>query len=271
MFNNLTRLLVGVAIISLVVIGVVYALAVTFQSSIAAASPTLLLDIASGVICLGWLLLILRVPWDLYFETCNVLFEMRRSEERQLPVKPDRMRYVHRLRRVTGLLAVGAHLVSAAIIALLTYWGQGRVGYYFAVFYIVATLFRPASRAYQFLMKRLSEIRSEVKYPREDVVKLRHDVEQVAQQIRVLKETQVRSLEEGFRHVEKRLGGVEEAERKTDADVNDIRSMIKRIEQSFQERIHRLSEEMERSLMKAFDNQDIVNGLSAFAKLIKQA
>jgi hypothetical protein len=43
------------------------------------------------------------------------------------------------------------------------------------------------------------------------------------------------------------------------------------LNEACQERIHRLSEEMERSLMKAFDNQGIVNGLSAFAILIKQA
>lgn len=271
MFKSLTRLLVSVGIIGIVVMGIVYMVMATFQRSVAMPSPTLLLDIAAGIICLIWLLLILRVPWDIYFETVNVLFEMKRSLERHLEVKPDRMRYVRRLRFVTGSIAVGSHLISAAIIALLTYWTQGRIGYYFALFYIVATFFRPTSRAYHYLMKQLGEIRSEIKYPREDVVKLRHDVEQVVRDISTLKDVQVKGLEESLQHIDKRLGTAEESECKILADLGDVRSAISRSEKSFQERIHRLSEEVERSLMKAFDNQDIVNGLSAFAKLIKQA
>jgi len=271
MFKNLTRLLVSLGIISIVVMGIVYLVVATFRMDAAMPSPTTLLDIAAGIICLIWLLLILRVPWDIYFETVNVLFEMKRSIERDLEVKPERMRYVRRLRLSTGLMAVGSHLVSAAIIALLTYWTQGRVGYYFALFYIVATLFRPASRAYHFLMKQLGEIRSEIKYPREDVLKLRHDVEQVVRDIGALKDVQVKGLEENLQSLDRRLGAAEETEDKIQVELSDARSAIIRSEKSFQERIQRLSEEVERSLMKAFDNQDIVNGLSAFAKLIKQA
>ncbi len=271
MFKNLTRLLVSLGVISILVMGIVYMVMAIFQRDAAMPSPTVLLDIAAGVICLIWLLLILRVPWDVYFETVNVLFEMNRSIERRLEVKPERMRYVRRLRLLTASIAVGSHLVSAAIIALLTYWTHGRVGYYFALFYIVATIFRPVSRAYHFLMKQLGEIRSEIKYPREDVLKLRHDVEQVVRDIDALKEIRMKGLEENFQHLDQRLGAAEETESKIQADLSDVRCALNRSEKSFQERIQRLSEEVERSLMKAFDNQDIVNGLSAFAKLIKQA
>lgn len=271
MFKSLTRLLVSLGIISILVVGIVYLVVATFRMDAAMPSPTALLDVAAGIVCLIWLLLILRVPWDVYFETVNVLFEMKRSIERGLEVKPERMRYVRRLRLLTALIAVGSHLVSAAIIALLTYWTHGRVGYYFALFYIVATLFRPASRAYHFLMKQLGEIRNEIKYPREDVLKLLQDVKQVVRDIETLKDVQVKGLKENLQSLERRVGAAEETEGKIEVDLSNIRSAITRSEKSFQERVQRLSEEVERSMMKAFDNQDIVNGLSAFAKLIKQA
>lgn len=271
MLKNLTRTLVCLGVVILVAVAAAYVGVVVFGKDVAWPSATLLLDVAAGVVCLIWLLLILRVPWDIYFEAGRVLFEMRRSAERDLAVNPVRARYVRRLRWAAGLVAVGSHLVSAAIIAWLTYRTEGRTGYYFAVFYVVATFFRPASRGYRFLMRQLGEIHSEVRYPREDVVKLRHDVEQVVEQLRSLEESRLGALDEVVRRLDVRLGAAEEAGVRTRAEVGDVRSAVARAEHSFQERVHRLSEEVERSLMRAFDNRDIVNGLSAFAKLIKQA
>ncbi|HEX8069839.1 MAG TPA: hypothetical protein VF546_07805 [Pyrinomonadaceae bacterium] len=226
-------------------------------------SATVLLDAAAGVVCLLWLLLLLRVPWDLFFEAGDVLFEMQRARERQMEVRPDRLLYVRRLRRRTGLLAVGAHLASAGVVALVTYWARGQVGYYFAVFYVVATFFRPAARAYHFLLAKLRELRAEVTYPREDVLKLRADLAQAV--------ADVRALEERSERLDARLGATEETDGRLRAELADVRAALERSERSFQTRLHTLSEEVERSLVKAFDNQNIVHGLTAFARLIKQA
>ena len=37
-----------------------------------------------GVLCFLWLLVILKAPWDLYFQALQVSFEMQRSRERQI-------------------------------------------------------------------------------------------------------------------------------------------------------------------------------------------
>jgi hypothetical protein len=236
-----------------------------------APAASVALDAVAGIVCLVWLLVILKVPWDLYFETRNVLFEMKRSAERHLAVNEDRRRYVQRLQRRTLAIAVTTHFVSAGAIALLTYWSNGKVGYYFAVFYIAATFFRPASRSYYFLMAQLKEIGKEVKYPREDVVKLLHQVEEVRDKIKSLKEIEIKSLEGHITRIDKRILAGEETAHRFRTELNDAHSRLTRTEQSFQSRIQMLSDEMERSLMNAFDNQNIVKGLSAFARLIKEA
>src|SRR5262249_4044006 len=161
-----------------------------FHWNIASSSPALFLNIFAGIICLIWLLFILKVPWDLFFETRSILFEMQRSIEKQIPVNPDRMRYVRKMQRITGFTAVGSHIVSALIITGFTYWSNGNIGYFFALFYMLATFLRPAKRAYDFLLAKLREIRNEVIYPREDVIKLRSDLSQLESRVNELRESQ---------------------------------------------------------------------------------
>jgi hypothetical protein len=253
-----------------VIFGLLYLLSIIFNW-IPSYSPSLLLDIAAGAVCLIWLLFVLKVPWDLFFETRSILFEMQRSIEKQLAVNPDRIRYVNRMQRITGAIAISSHIVSATIITGLTYWSNGKVGYFFAFFYIVATFFRPAKRAYDFLIIKLREIRNEVKYPREDVIKLRQDLSTLEEQIKILKESQLCQLEERMTRLSGRVEATEESDRGLKADISNSRSMIERVERSFQSRIECLSEEVERTLTKAIDNQDVITGVRAFARLIKQA
>jgi hypothetical protein len=191
------------------------------------------------------------------------LFEIERSIEEKIPVNTERISYVRRMRFLTGLIAIGSHIVSAILIATITYLNNGKIGYYFAFFYILATFFRPAHQAYSFLLTKLHEIRSEVKYPKENVAQLRREFINLT--------NRVHSLEENIKQAESRLEADEQATTTLKANILDVRSNMQQMERSFQDRMHMLSQEMERSLMKAFDNQDIINGFRAFAKLIKQA
>src|SRR5690242_9590142 len=76
-----------------------------------------LLDWVTGGVCHVWLLVILKVPWDLYFQAHTVEFELRRSKERGIPVAQGREEYVRGIRRKLGWFAVGAHVLSAALVA----------------------------------------------------------------------------------------------------------------------------------------------------------
>lgn len=226
-------------------------------------SGSAFLDAVAGVICLIWLLVILKVPWDLYFEAGRVLFEMQRSAESGIAVCPDRRSYVQRLRRWMLVLAVGAHVFSALLIAAITYWSNGRTGYFFALFYLVSTLFRPASEGYRFLTSKLKEIESEVRYPREDIHKLKSDLKGLEQSLK--------DLEERVSRDEGRLTSVEEKATELKQGYADLTYLLERSEAGCKNRMESLQDEVERSLLKALDQQEIVAGLRSFARLIKEA
>ncbi|MBI4850739.1 MAG: hypothetical protein HY819_02820 [Acidobacteria bacterium] len=254
---------VGVIIVGLILLGIFYLLSNIFHWNTQAPSPTSTLDIIAGAISLLWLLFIVKVPWDLYFETNNVLFEMKRSEEKNIPVNLERRKYVERIRIITGVIAIGAHIASALIIAGITYFAGGQIGYYFSFFYLLTTFFRPASQAYYYLINKLREIRGEILYPREDVNKLKLELCSAI--------NRVTCLESRLKDSESRLNISEETAKTLRSEIRDINFAVERVDKASQHRIELLTSEVERALTKAFDQQDIINGLRAFAKLIKQA
>ena len=67
-----------------------------------------LLDWIMGFLCLLWLLVILKVPWDLYFQAQEVAFELQRAGERNIQVSSGRAEYLQTIgvRAVRG--GVGA-------------------------------------------------------------------------------------------------------------------------------------------------------------------
>src|SRR5438874_1730029 len=75
---------------------------------------THLLDVVMGFFCLVWLLVVLKVPWDLYFQAHEVAFEQQRARERNVAITAGREVYIVNIKRKLLWLAVGAHLLSAA-------------------------------------------------------------------------------------------------------------------------------------------------------------
>lgn len=228
-----------------------------------ALTPGLALDIGMGVVCFVWLLLILTVPWDLHFQAKAVQFELERSQEAGLKVNPDRVAYVRRTQRTTLWIALGLHIASALVVGGLAYVTRGNLGYWFAGFYVAAMAFRPVGAAYDYLHRKLTDIGTEARFPRDDTLKLKNDLEQVTSDVAELK----RQIEA----MTKQLTALEAADGKTHQDILDLRQAVERAEQSFRSRIGQMSDEIERSLTRAFDQQDLVNGLRAFARLVKSA
>ena len=216
-------------------------------------SPSLtdghLLDWGMGALCLLWLIVLLKAPWDLYFQAQATLFEMQRSREREVSLPAGREAYVRTLARRLGWLAVSAHLVSAAGLALLTWFAGRHIGYYFAAFYLVSTVFRPALAGYAYLAHKLRAIGEEARYPREDVVELR---ERLAAQEVLLKQ-----LKPQVERCEKDL------QQERDARVAE--------EQRLRTTLEGVSREMERAVGRLTDNQEVISGVQAFVRLVTRA
>jgi hypothetical protein len=208
-----------------------------------------LLDWGMGALCLVWLLVLLKAPWDLYFQAQAVAFEQERSRERGVALAPGREGYVRRLARRLGWLAVGLHVFSAALVAGAAWLTGGLVGYWFAGFYLVSTLLRPLVAGYAYLMGKLRAVGEEARYPRDDVREVRELLErQVAQS---------EAAAEELRHLRREL----EAARDTlGTDAADLRA-----------RQEALSREFERTVSRLTDNQEVIQGIRAFVRLISQS
>ena len=208
-----------------------------------------LLDWVMGGLCLLWLLVILKVPWDLYFQAAQVLFEIQRSKEREVRIPAGREEYIRALKPKLARLAVGAHLFSAALVAAVSYFTGGLVGYYFAVFYLVSTVFRPAVAGYWYLYTKLSAIGEEARYPREDVVALLQKVEWAEKATHALTEQVGQIREEARRETQIR-----------ELETKELRQRVGAIGREFEATVSRLT-----------DNQEVINGIQAFVRLISQS
>jgi len=206
------------------------------------------LDALMGALALVWLLVLIKAPWDLYFEARRVLFEMARSKERGVPVVPGREGWVSGLSRKLLWLSLLAHLGSAALMAALARF-SGPVGWWFAGFYLLSTGFRPALSGYRHFLARLHEVGQEVRYPREDVLTLTRRVEAQGSAVTELK-TSLQILD----------GRLQKETAVREAEDRDQR-----------EKLFALTREMEKTVARLTDNQEVIKGVAAFVRLIREA
>lgn len=147
-----------------------------------------LVDWLIGVASFWWLLVIVTVPWNIYFDAREVLVEANASQEKDIPVQDKQVSYVKKVARLSLLGAIALHLLSAIGLYSLAVLGISAVGYASSAATLLLTGLRPAIRGYQYLAMRLSAIRREIQYPREDVVELRSRVNGIEEMLKTLQE-----------------------------------------------------------------------------------
>lgn len=206
-----------------------------------------LVSLGAGAISLLWLVVLLTVPWNLCFAARHVVHEIQESREAGIQVARRREDEARGIARRMLVLAISGHAVSAAVIAVITYFSGAQIGYYFAGFYLLATCFRPIGAYTSHLRDRVRTLGEEVRYPRADVLALRSQVE-------VLNMT-TQQLQERLREVAAELAGARHELELADHDLNRRMTLMTR---RFDETVDGLS-----------DNQEIVTGLKAFLRLAR--
>jgi hypothetical protein len=197
-----------------------------------------LLDWVMGALCFAWLLVLLKAPWDLYFQAHTVAFEQARARERGIPILDGRESYIEEVRRRLLYLALGAHALSAILAAGVAFFTHGAVGYWFAGFFLISTLFRPLLAGYYFLWEKLKALLTETNYPREDVIELRDRVKALEESVRVARETD-EAREEELMALRARLAAI--------------------------------GAEFEGTLSRLTDQKAVIDGLQAIARLIARS
>lgn len=217
---------------------------------------TAVLTVGAGLLSLLWLLLLLTLPWNLYFRAQTVLAEITVSREKGIDVSPARDAEAARIARVMLRAAIAGHVLSAAVACAVTWATGGFTGYWFAAFFLLSTFFRPAGAYFRQLRRRLGALLKDVTHPRDDVVELHARVNRA--------EAGTRALEE---KAEEQYRALAELRRALDALAL---STHERAEES-ERRFAALGREFESTVNRLTDNQEIIAGVKAFLRLLRSA
>lgn len=236
------------------VVAVGAAFAALVLAYVAGAPPAVVFAVGAGVLSLLWLLLLLTVPWNLYFRAHAVLAEIAVSREKGMTVSPSRDAEAARIARTMLRAAVAGHVLTAVVVVAVTWATDEFTGYWFAGFFLLSTFFRPAGAYFGQLRRRLGTLLKDVTYPRDDVVEVRARLDRAEAGTRVLEEKaeeQYRALGELRRAVD--ALAMSTYERSQDAD----------------RRIAALGREFESTVNRLTDNQEIIAGVKAFLRLLR--
>ncbi|MBF9222398.1 hypothetical protein [Hymenobacter ruricola] len=142
-----------------------------------------LVDWLIGVGIVWWLATVTTLPWNAHFAALGVVQEAQASREKGIAVNEEHVAYARRIAARFRTLAVGLHVLTAAVLAGLAYFHVTALGYPAAVAALALTFARPAARAYEHLAERLRLMQHQVHYPREDVLELRTRVSELETQL----------------------------------------------------------------------------------------
>lgn len=165
MYFNFIGFSVGLVVLMLVAFGVVQGLNVPAGNFI---------DWVIGAASFWWLLVIVTVPWNIHFDAKEVIAEAALSTEKGIAIDEKQVKYAKVIANRSFWVAIALHFLSAAGLYTLAVTGISAVGYVSSGAALLLTALRPAVRTYEYLAARLSMIRQEFQYPRQDIWELRN-------------------------------------------------------------------------------------------------
>jgi hypothetical protein len=163
-------------------------------------------SIGVGGVALAWLIVLVTVPWNLYFSARRVVAEISVSRERGITVPPGHDAEAGRIARRMLWFALGAQLGTAAAAAVSAFISGAKVGYYFSGFFLLSTAIRPAAAYLAHVRERIGALARESTHPRDDVASLKRRVDLVAGSVREL-HGELRGVADELHRAESSLAG----------------------------------------------------------------
>lgn len=238
------------------------------------------LSIAAGGAALAWLILLLAVPWNLYFAARGVMAQMAVSGGRGIRVPEPERAEAGRIERRMLWFALGGHVVTALVTGVIAYVSGASIGYYVAGFYLLSATIRPAAAYFSHLRERIGALSRESLHPREDVVSLRNQVDLLAEHVKRLTADLSRvdrgaadsvrraeaTLADDLAHARQQLTA--DLSRVQDAQASD-REAARSRDEALRLRIDRLARRIEDTLDGISDHQELQAGLRALVRMIR--
>ena len=262
----------------IVVVGTAGALLIAWAARVVRVTPVTLLTIGAVVIALTWLIVLVSMPWNLYFAARRAVQEAAVSRERGVSVRPAidaEARLISR--RMLGL-ALGGHLGTAIAAAAIAYFSGSKTGYYIAGIFLLATAFRPAGAYLAHIRERIGVLTRESTHPREDVVTIRAEVDVIRQSLGDLR-TELRQAADALGRTEARLTDTITHTRSllaTDLDQlregrETDRAQARSRQDGLERQVDQMGRRIEATLDGISDHEELMTGLRALVRIIRSA
>lgn len=265
---------------AMVATGTAAALLIAWLTRVSGVPLRTVLSIGAAAVALAWLIVLVAVPWNLYFAARQVAAEMAVSRDRGIVIQPAREDEARRIARRLLWFALGGHFATAAATAVITYYSGETAGYYFAGSYLLSATIRPAAAYLAHLRERISALSRESVHPREDVVSLRLRVDGLAKTVKQLAAdlpAARQSAAGDLRQAESRLAGdIAHARQLLTADLARVqdaqaadRDAARARDEELGRRIDKMVRRIEDTLDGMSDHQELQAGLRALVRMIR--
>jgi hypothetical protein len=225
---------------AIVVAGAAATLLFAWLGRLAGVPLATLVTIGAGLAALMWMIVLVTIPWNLYFDARRIPVDNEISRGRGITVAPRQDEEARRIARLMLWFALGGHLGTAAVAAVFAYVSGAVTGYYLAGFYLVSTTIRPASAYVIHLRERIAVLRRESTHPRRDVVSLTATVDTLGHQVR-------EALQE----------------------LQSLRSEQTTLDRELRDRIEQMARRVEGALDGMSDHQELLTGVRALVRMIR--
>jgi hypothetical protein len=142
-----------------------------------------ILDWAIGIGIFEWAILIVTVPWNIYFKAQAVVQTGKESQLQGIDVEERQVRYASGVAAKSLIVAIGLHFGTAIGLYWLAVSGITALGYWGSVGVLLLTLLRPAISTYEYLATRLTAMQEQFTYPRADILELRDRFQQLEDRV----------------------------------------------------------------------------------------
>ncbi len=142
-----------------------------------------LVDWAIGIGIFEWSILIVTIPWNIYFSAQATVQAGRESQVRGISVEDRQIRYATMIATRSLIVAISLHIGTAIGLYLLAINGITALGYLSSGAVLLLTFLRPAISTYEYLATRLRELQEQFSYPRTDILELRSRFEYLQEQV----------------------------------------------------------------------------------------
>lgn len=219
----------------------------------------LLLRLCAAVSLSAGLLLVVRLPWDLTFQARNALARQLASQRRGLVVDEAEIAFARASAQRALLLAIGLHLSGAG----LAFAGREilgpELGSLMALAFLGSMGLRPIQAFYLHTAQRLGAAADHAELPPPDARSLAASMRELEQALR----EQERALEAHREAIRDQLAVMDER-------TTNEASGWRRAATSTDEKLDRVLRELERTVERTQQNAEVLAGIRAFVRLVRE-